>query len=90
MFQFRIKTNFRSSSNNSTGDDSATKSQNNSSCDFFVPFLACLFSSLLLAGVLVSSEAGLFNRSSCLAPTLGDTKFVIVKDMILVTLCRAT
>ncbi len=35
-------------------------------------------------------EAGLLNKSSCLAPTLGVTKFIIVKGMILVTLCCAT
>ncbi len=27
------------------------------------------------------------NKSSCLAPALGVTKFIIVRDMILVTLC---
>jgi hypothetical protein len=35
-------------------------------------------------------EAGLLNKSSCLAPALGVTKFIIVGDMILVTLCCAT
>ncbi len=36
------------------------------------------------------TEAGLLNQSSCLARALGITKFIIVKDMILVTLCCAT
>ncbi len=35
-------------------------------------------------------EVGLLHKSSCLAPTLGVTKFIIVKDTILVTLCCAT
>jgi hypothetical protein len=35
-------------------------------------------------------EAGSLNKSSCLAPALGVTKFIIVKDLILVTLCGAT
>ncbi len=34
--------------------------------------------------------AGLLNKSSCLAPTLGVTKFIIVTDMNWVTLCCAT
>jgi hypothetical protein len=33
-----------------------------------------------------TSEAGLFNKSSCLAPAIGVTKIIIVKDMILITL----
>jgi hypothetical protein len=33
------------------------------------------------------AEAGLFNKSLCLAPTLGVTKFKTARDMILVTLC---
>ena len=44
-------------------------------------------------GILIEgegSEAGLLNKSSCLAPTLGVTKFKIVTDMIWVTLCCAT
>ncbi len=36
------------------------------------------------------SEAGWLNKSSCLAPALGVTKFVFVTDMMLVTLCRDT
>jgi hypothetical protein len=32
------------------------------------------------------AEAGLLNIGSCLAPTSGITKFIIVKGMILVTL----
>ncbi len=32
-------------------------------------------------------EADLLNKCSCLAPALGVTKFIIVKDMIWVTLC---
>jgi hypothetical protein len=35
-------------------------------------------------------EAGLLNKSSCLAQTLGVTKFTIVTDKIWVTLCCAT
>jgi hypothetical protein len=38
----------------------------------------------------VFHEAGLLNKSLCLAPTLGVTKFIIVEDKILVTLCCAT
>jgi hypothetical protein len=37
-----------------------------------------------------TSEAGLSNKSLCLAPALGVTKFIIVTDIILVTLCCAT
>jgi hypothetical protein len=37
-----------------------------------------------------SSEAGLLNKSSCSAAALGVTKFIDVKDMILVTLYCAT
>jgi len=36
------------------------------------------------------TEAGLLNNSSSLAPTLGVTKFIIVKGMILVLQCCAT
>jgi hypothetical protein len=36
------------------------------------------------------SEAGLLNKSSCLAPTLVVTKFIIVTGMIWVTLCCTT
>jgi hypothetical protein len=36
------------------------------------------------------SEAGLLNKCSCLARVFSVTKFIIVKDMILVTLCCAT
>ncbi len=39
---------------------------------------------------LTSHEAGLLNKSSCLAPALGATMFVDVRDMILATLCCAT
>jgi hypothetical protein len=35
----------------------------------------------------LASEAGSLNKSSCLAPTLGVTKFTTARDMILVTLC---
>ena len=38
----------------------------------------------------LASEVGLLNKSSCLAPTLGVNKFIIVTDVILVTLCCAT
>ncbi len=37
-----------------------------------------------------TSEAGSLKKSSCLAPTVGVTKFIIVTDMILVTLVTAT
>jgi hypothetical protein len=37
-----------------------------------------------------STEAGLLNKSSNFAPALGVTKFLIVTDMILVTLCCVT
>jgi hypothetical protein len=36
------------------------------------------------------AEAGLLTKGLCLTPALGVTKFIIVKDMILITLCRAT
>ncbi len=36
------------------------------------------------------AEAGSFDKSSCLAPALGATKFATAKDMILVTLCCAS
>jgi hypothetical protein len=35
-------------------------------------------------------EAGSLNKRSCLAPSLGVTKFIIVADIILVTLCCST
>jgi hypothetical protein len=35
-------------------------------------------------------EAGLLNKSSCLAPTLGVTEYIIATVMIWVTLCCAT
>ncbi len=38
----------------------------------------------------LEAKAGLLNKSSCLAPALGVTKFIIVTDMVLVTLCCAT
>ena len=37
-----------------------------------------------------TSEAGSLNKSSCLAPALGVTKFTAARDVILVTLCCAT
>jgi hypothetical protein len=37
-----------------------------------------------------ASEAGLLNKCSSLAPALGVTKFRIMRDMILITLCCAT
>ncbi len=37
-----------------------------------------------------ASEADLLNKSSCLAPALGVNKFIIITDIILVTLCFAT
>jgi hypothetical protein len=36
------------------------------------------------------SEAGSLYKNSCLAPALRVTKFTIVTDMILATLCCAT
>jgi hypothetical protein len=39
---------------------------------------------------LMQVAASLLNKSSCLAPTLGVTKFIIITDLIWVTLCRAT
>jgi hypothetical protein len=33
------------------------------------------------------SEAGLLNKSTCLAAALGVTKLTIARDIILVTLC---
>jgi hypothetical protein len=37
-----------------------------------------------------ATRAGLLNKISCSAPALDVTKFTIVRDMILVTLCCAT
>jgi hypothetical protein len=37
-----------------------------------------------------AKKAGLLNKSLCLVPTLGVTEFIIVKHIILVTLCCAT
>jgi hypothetical protein len=37
-----------------------------------------------------ASEADSLNKSSCLAPALGVTRFIIDIDIILVTLCGAT
>ncbi len=39
---------------------------------------------------LDETEVGLLNNGSCLAPALGMTKFIIVKDVSLVTLCCVT
>ncbi len=36
--------------------------------------------------VMTEFEAGLLNKSSCLAPALGVTNFTTARDMILVTL----
>jgi hypothetical protein len=55
--------------------------------------LKCNFhikNSILLYKLFYSTEAGLLNKSSSLAPTSGVTKYTNVKDMILVTLCCAT
>jgi hypothetical protein len=41
-------------------------------------------------GLLQALEAGLLNKSSCLVPTLGATKFIIDIVIILATLCSAT
>jgi hypothetical protein len=38
----------------------------------------------------LASEAGLLNKGSCLARALSVTKFINLRDMILVTLCCAT
>jgi hypothetical protein len=40
----------------------------------------------MVAKNLVSPKAGLLNKSSCLAPALGVTNFIIFIDMIWVTL----
>jgi len=40
--------------------------------------------------LLLASDAGLLKKSSCLAPTLGVIKFIIVTNMIWVSLCCAT
>jgi hypothetical protein len=37
-----------------------------------------------------ATEAGSLNKSSCSAPALGVTKFSVIKDIILVTLCCDT
>ncbi len=37
----------------------------------------------------LKSKAGSLNKSSCLAPALGATKFTTATDMILVPLCCA-
>jgi hypothetical protein len=39
---------------------------------------------------LVTPEAGLLNKSSCLAPALGGTKIPFANDMILGTFCCAS
>jgi hypothetical protein len=39
---------------------------------------------------MACTVAGLLNKSSCLARALGVTKFMIVKDIILVTLSCGT
>ncbi len=38
----------------------------------------------------LASEAGFLNKGSCLVRTLGVTKSINMRDMILVTLCCAT
>ncbi len=38
----------------------------------------------------LASEAGLLNIGSCLARALGVTKFINIRDIILVSLCWAT
>jgi hypothetical protein len=48
---------------------------------------ACVLTELTEGEV---SEAGSLNKISCLAPALGVAMFIIVADMILVTLCCAT
>jgi hypothetical protein len=40
--------------------------------------------------LLDKPEASLLNKSSCLARALGVTKFINMRDMILVKLCWAT
>ena len=49
--------------------------------------LLCYLSPTEMFNELASGKVDLLNRSSCLAPALGVTKFMIVIDMILVTLC---
>jgi hypothetical protein len=34
----------------------------------------------------LTSEASLLNKGSCLTPALGIAKFIIIKDMILITI----
>jgi hypothetical protein len=38
----------------------------------------------------LTAGAGLLSKSSCLAPTLGVTINIIVRDLILISLCCAT
>ncbi len=51
-----------------------------------VSFTVMLNVIMLSAVVPKTSEAGLLNKSSCLAPALGVTKFIIVSDMFLITI----
>jgi hypothetical protein len=55
-----------------------------------MPFQNFDFSLFKFESVFENAEAGLLNKSSCLARTLGVAKLIIVRDMILVTLCCAT
>jgi hypothetical protein len=56
--------------------------------DYSHTLLCCLSPTLMFNKP--TSEAGSLNKSSCLAPTWGAAKFIIVTDLILVTLCCAT
>jgi hypothetical protein len=50
-----------------------------------VSFIVMLNVIMLSAVVPKTSEASLLNKSSCLAPALGVTIFIIVSDMFLIT-----
>jgi hypothetical protein len=45
---------------------------------------------LLFNKLSLALEGSLLNKSSCLGPALGCIKFIIVRNVILVTLCCAT
>ncbi len=45
---------------------------------------------LLFDKLALALEGSLLNKSSCLGPALGCIKFIIVRNVILVTLCCAT
>ncbi len=57
---------------------------------FLIPFYFSIRAHSNLPLYSLSPEAGLLNKSSCLAQALGVTKYTIVRDMISATLCCAT